>query len=127
MSNKTIVNDLRSASIVSSAWCDLMCDAADRITELEAEVTSLTLIEQNLLRYCRDHKTRITELEAINKENGDHAEELAKQLDKVRGLKTYDGHIYDNKLRVPVMVVRYDELQQALEDEDELCTATKTG
>ena len=49
---------------------------------------------------------------------GDQIESLQAQLDKVRGVKQYDGHIYDNRLRVPTVVVRYDDLQQALQESE---------
>jgi hypothetical protein len=79
-------------------WADCsMCEEKDkRIAELEADKTSLELIEKQLLQYCKDHKERIAELEAEKKLLFDaHSVEMVRADEAERLIRQahYEGYM----------------------------------
>jgi len=95
-----------------------------RIAELESdkrilmrETAQVRTNNVNNLKWIADLQAQVDALNSPVLKS--EWQELQAQLDKVRGVKQYDGHIYDNRLRVPTVVVRYDDLQQALQEKDD--------
>lgn len=85
-----------------------------KIEELEAQVTTLELIEQNLLRYCKDHKIRIAELEAQLEQAARYGYRCGYEAghnDTVESVFSLDAEIMAEEW----WMLTEDELQQVLE------------